>query len=51
MKSSRIALPEVHGTRKTLDTNVLPEKQKIQSQNKQVVKNRPRLGQGRAGIR
>ena len=51
MKSSRIALPEVHGAKKMLDTNVLPEKQKPQLQNKQVVKNRPRLGQGRAGIR
>ena len=26
MKSSGIALPEVHGTKKMLDTNVLPEK-------------------------
>ena len=51
MKSSRIVLPEVHDTKKTLDTNILPEKQKPQLQNKQVVKNRPRLGQGRAGIR
>ena len=31
--------------------NVLPEKQKPQLQNKQVDENRPRLGQGRAGIR
>ena len=43
-------LPEVHGAKKTFDTNILPEKQKPQLQNKQVVKNRPRLGQGRAGI-
>ena len=50
-KSSRIALPEVHGAKKTLDTNMLREKQKPQLQNKQVVENRPRLGQGRAGIR
>ena len=48
---SRIALPEVHGTKKTLDTNVLLEKQKPQLQAKQVVENKPRLGQGRAGIR
>ena len=34
-----------------MDTNILPEKQKPQLQNKQVVKNRPRSGQGRAGIR
>ena len=51
VKSSRIALPEVHGTKKALDTNILPEKQKPQLQNKQVVKNRPRSGQCRAGIR
>ena len=51
MKSSGIALPEVYGTKKMLDTNVLPEKQKPQLQSKQVVKNRPQSGQGRAGIR
>ena len=39
------------GTKKILDTNVLPEKQKLRIQNKQVDKNRPRLGQGRAGTR
>ena len=51
MKSSGIALPEVHSTKKTLDTNVIPDRQKPEFQNKQVDKNRPRLGQGRAGIR
>ena len=50
-KSSGIALPEVHGTKKTLDTNILPEKQKPQLQNKWVVKNKPRSGQCRAGAR
>ena len=50
-KSSGIALQEVHGAKKMLDTNVLSEKQKPQLQNKQVVKNRPRSGKGRAGIR
>ena len=49
-KLSGIALPEVYGTKKTLDTNVVPEKQKQQLYNKHVVENRPRLGQGRAGI-
>ena len=49
-KSSRVTLPEVHSAKK-LDTNILPEKQKIQSQNKKIVENKPRLGQGRAGIR
>ena len=28
-KLSRVILPEVHGTKKILDTNLLPEKQKI----------------------
>ena len=43
MKASRITLPEVHGTKKTLDTNVLPEKQKPQIHVEQENKNRPRL--------
>ena len=51
MKSSGVALPEVHDTKKILDTSILPEKQKPQIQNKQVDKDRPRLEQGRAGIR
>ena len=45
-KSSGIKLPEVHGIKKTLDTNSLPERQvKINP------KIKPRLGQGRAGIK
>ena len=44
-------LPEVHGAKKALDTNVLPEKQKIQSRSKKIVENKPRIEQGRAGIR
>ena len=39
------------GTKKMLDTSMLLEKQKPQLQDKQVVENRPRLGQGRAGMR
>ena len=50
-KSSRIALPEVHGALKTLDMNTLPEKQKIAPQIKKIVENKPRLGQDRAGMR
>ena len=50
-KWGRIALPEVNSVKKALDTNVLPEKQKIQSQSKRIVENKPRSGQGRAGIR
>ena len=44
-------LPEVHSAKKKLDTRVLPEKQKPQIQAKQVVKIRPKLRRGRAGIR
>ena len=51
MKSNGIALPEVHSAKKALDTNVLPEKQKIQSQSKKIIENKPRSGQIRAGIR
>ena len=50
-KSSRIKLPEAHGMKKTLDTNLLLEKQKIIPQIKKNVENKPRLGQGRAGIK
>ena len=50
-KSTGVMLPEVQGAKKTLDTNVLPEKQKLQSKSKKIVENKPRLGQGRAGIR
>ena len=34
-----------------MDTNLLPEKQKIIPQVKKNVENKPRLGQGRAGIK
>ena len=44
-------LPEVHCTKKMLDTNALPEKQKPQINGEQVDKKRPRLGRGRAGIK
>ena len=50
-KSSGVILPEVHGAKKILDTNLLPEKQKIIPLNKKVIENKPRLGQGRAQIR
>ena len=50
-KSSGIKLPEVHGVKKTLDTNLLPEKQKIILQINKNVENKPRLGQGRTGIK
>ena len=41
-KATGIMLPEVHGTKKMLDTNVLSEKQRPQIYEKQVDKNRPR---------
>ena len=50
-KVTGIALPEVHGAKKKLDTNILPEKQKPQIQEKRIDKNKPRLGRGRAGIK
>ena len=50
-KSSGIKLPEVHGVKKTLDTNLVAKKQKVISQIKKTIENKPRLGQGRAGIR
>ena len=50
MKATGINLPEVHGTRKTLITSMPLEKQKPQIQGKQVDKNRPKLGRGRAGM-
>ena len=42
-----MTLPEIHGAKKILDTNILPEKQKIVPQNEKVIKNKLRLGQGR----
>ena len=50
-KVTRITLPEVHVTKKTLDMNVLPEKQRPQIHSEQVDKNRPRLERGRAVIK
>ena len=49
-KAVGISLPGVHGTKKILVTNTLIEKQKPQIQATQVVKFRPKLGRGRAGI-
>ena len=48
-KSSSIKLPEVHGMRKNLDTNLKPEKQHTIS--KQGSMERPCIGRGRAGSR
>ena len=50
-RATGITLPEVHSAKKTLDMNILPEKQKPQIHVKQVDKNRLRLGRGRAGIK
>ena len=49
-KASGVQLPEVHGTRKGLDPHNLPEKQ-LQPVAKLVIEKKPRLGQGRAGIK
>ena len=54
-KSSGITLPEVHGVDKGIDLNILPEKQAIKpiitSEVKGVMQIKPKLGQGRAGIK
>ena len=54
-KSSGITLPELHAVDKGLDPNILPEKQVmkpiISSEVKGVTQNKPRLGQGRTGIK
>ena len=42
---------EVHGAKKILDMNILPEKHKIVLQNKKIIENKPRMGQGGAAIR
>ena len=47
-KSSGIKLPEVHGVGKNLYPNLKPEKQHTIP--KQGSKERPHIGQGRAGI-
>ena len=54
VKSSSIKLPDIHGIGKSLDPNVQPEKQVIKPMNtkaKEVSQIKPRLGQGRAGLR
>ena len=49
-KASRVQLPEVHGSRKRLDPHKIPEKQP-QPITGLDVERKPRLGQGRAGVR
>ena len=55
VKSSGIKVPEVHGVKRALDLNILPEKQFIKliipSEEKGISQIKPRLGQGRAGLR
>ena len=50
MKAAGVSLPEVHSTRKMITVNMPIEKQKPLIQEKQVDKNRPKLGRGRAGM-
>ena len=49
MKSSGIKLPEVHGMRKNLDPNILPEKQHTNPI--KGITEKLCIGQGRAGMR
>ena len=48
-KTSGTKLPEVHGIKKELDRNLRPEKQHAIP--KQGISEKPRVGQGRAGLR
>ena len=50
MKASGVELPEVHGSRKGLDPHMIPEKQ-TQPIARLEVDRKPRIGQGRAGVR
>ena len=50
MKASGVQLPEVHGSRKRLDPHKIPEKQP-QPTVRPSIEKKPRLGQGRAGMR
>ena len=50
MKVAGVKLPEVHGTRKTIETHSPIEKQKPQIQERQLDNNRPKLGRGIAGM-
>ena len=53
-KSNGIKLSEVHGISKSLDPNIQPEKQVINplvSKVNEISWTKPRLGQGRAGLR
>ena len=50
MKASGVELPEVHGSRKGLDLHRVPERQ-TQPIAKLEVDRKPRIGQGRAGVR
>ena len=45
-KASGVQLPEVHGTRKGLDSHKIPEKQ-LQPVVNLAIEKKPRLGQGR----
>ena len=49
-KASRVQLPEVHGSRKSLDPHRIPERQS-QPIVRLDVDRKPRIGQGRAGVR
>ena len=49
-KASGVQLPEGHGSRKGLDPHEIPEKQ-LQPLVRLSIEKKPRLGQGRAGMR
>ena len=50
-KSSRESLPEVHGVQKSIAPHVKPEEVVQAIETRTVTGKKPRLGQGRAGLR
>ena len=50
MKTRGVQLPEVHGTKKELDPHIILEKQ-LQPVVKLEIEKKPRIGQGRAGLK
>ena len=50
-KASAVKLPEVHGVDKGVDPNIKPERQMLKSPEPAIQPNKPRLGQGKEGLR
>ena len=50
-RTSGVKLPEVHGVDKCVNPNIKPERQVLKSPNPVIQPNKPKLGQGREGLR